>query len=77
MITVNHVIPYLILSAYHYYRICREEVQPFAETLLVNLFSAFSLPGSNENEYIMKGMVRLWWKCGMDRNDMSQFINGS
>ncbi|XP_014669612.1 PREDICTED: exportin-2-like [Priapulus caudatus] len=36
----------------------REDVSPHAELLLVNMFSALSLPGSSENEYIMKGIMR-------------------
>lgn len=28
---------------------------PFTEQLLTNLFKALTLPGSSENEYIMKG----------------------
>lgn len=31
------------------------EMAPFVEVLLTNLFKALTLPGSSENEYIMKG----------------------
>lgn len=31
------------------------EMAPFTEQLLTNLFKALALPGSTENEYIMKG----------------------
>lgn len=31
------------------------EITPFTEQLLTNLFSALAIPGSSENEYIMKG----------------------
>ena len=31
------------------------EMAPFTEQLLNNLFKALALPGSEENEYIMKG----------------------
>lgn len=31
------------------------EMAPFTEQLLTNLFKALALPGSAENEYIMKG----------------------
>ena len=34
------------------------ELAPLAENLLKNLFSAFDQPGSNENEYIMKAVMR-------------------
>ena len=33
----------------------KEDIQQYVEPLLTNLFKAFTLPGSAENEYIMKG----------------------
>lgn len=33
------------------------EMAPFTEQLLTNLFKALALPGSAENEYIMKGTL--------------------
>ena len=35
-----------------------QELAPLAENLLKNLFSAFDIPGSNENEYVMKAVMR-------------------
>ena len=35
--------------------IVKEDIQQYVEPLLTNLFKAFTLPGSAENEYIMKG----------------------
>jgi len=37
------------------YSITAAEMAPFVEVLLTNLFKALTLPGSSENEYIMKG----------------------
>ncbi|XP_010190560.1 PREDICTED: exportin-2 isoform X2 [Mesitornis unicolor] len=34
------------------------EMAPFIEVLLTNLFKALTLPGSSENEYIMKAIMR-------------------
>lgn len=34
------------------------EIAPFVEVLLTNLFKALTLPGSSENEYIMKAIMR-------------------
>ncbi|NXT29108.1 XPO2 protein, partial [Syrrhaptes paradoxus] len=34
------------------------EMAPFVEVLLTNLFKALTLPGSSENEYIMKAIMR-------------------
>uniref|UniRef100_A0A673V9C8 Exportin-2 n=1 Tax=Suricata suricatta TaxID=37032 RepID=A0A673V9C8_SURSU len=34
------------------------EIAPFVEILLTNLFKALTLPGSSENEYIMKAIMR-------------------
>uniref|UniRef100_H0W8W7 Exportin-2 n=1 Tax=Cavia porcellus TaxID=10141 RepID=H0W8W7_CAVPO len=34
------------------------EITPFVEILLTNLFKALTLPGSSENEYIMKAIMR-------------------
>merc|ERR1711970_1426530 len=34
------------------------DLAPLAEDLLKNLFSAFDLPGSSENEYVMKAVMR-------------------
>lgn len=38
-----------------FFSISRGEVKPILEELLVNLFKAFEIRGSEENEYIMKG----------------------
>lgn len=38
-----------------HFSITPAEMAPFTEQLLTNLFKALSLPGSSENEYIMKG----------------------
>merc|ERR1719348_2041104 len=35
-----------------------QDLAPLAEDLLKNLFSAFDLPGSAENEYVMKAVMR-------------------
>ena len=35
-----------------------QDLAPLAEDLLKNLFSAFDLPGSSENEYVMKAVMR-------------------
>eukprot|EP00118_Oscarella_pearsei_P025556 m.308373 g.308373 ORF g.308373 m.308373 type:complete len:973 (+) comp43881_c0_seq1:68-2986(+) len=34
------------------------EIQPLSERLLTNLFTALTLPGSQENEYVMKALMR-------------------
>lgn len=36
----------------------KTEVQPFLETMLVNLFNLLQVPGSQENEYVMKAIMR-------------------
>lgn len=36
----------------------KEDLAPHAEVLLTNLFNALNLPGSEENEYIMKAIMR-------------------
>ena len=38
-----------------FFSITPTEMAPFTEQLLSNLFKALALPGSAENEYIMKG----------------------
>jgi hypothetical protein len=38
-----------------FFSISRAEVKPILEELLVNLFKAFEIRGSEENEYVMKG----------------------
>lgn len=38
--------------------ILKEDVHPVAESLVSSLFNALSLPGSSENEYIMKAIMR-------------------
>ncbi len=38
--------------------ISADDLSPLAAELLQNLFGAFSLPGSNENEYVMKCVMR-------------------
>ena len=39
------------------YRISKAEVQPFLEEMLSNLFNLLTVPGSQENEYVMKGTL--------------------
>ena len=38
--------------------ITADDLAPIAESLLQNLFGAFSLPASTENEYVMKAIMR-------------------
>lgn len=38
--------------------VSQEALAPYAEKVLVGLFTALSKPNSNENEYIMKGIMR-------------------
>ncbi|CAH1253654.1 CSE1L [Branchiostoma lanceolatum] len=38
--------------------ITKADVEPLAVLLLTNLFNAFTLPGSHENEYVMKTVLR-------------------
>ena len=40
---------------FYFYSIPVESVKPHIEPLLVNLFAAIELSGSEENEYVMKG----------------------
>lgn len=42
-------------SCFFIYSFTAAEIAPFVEILLTNLFKALTLPGSSENEYIMKG----------------------
>ena len=44
-----------LLPALFSCRISRTEVKPLLEELLSNLFKAFEVHGSEENEYVMKG----------------------
>lgn len=37
------------------FRFSVAEITPFTEQLLTNLFNSLAIPGSSENEYIMKG----------------------
>lgn len=41
--------------------IVQADIVPLGNALLVNLFDAFTLPGSQENEYIMKALMRTLW----------------
>lgn len=38
-------------------RIQKTEVEPVLETMFGNLFNLLQVPGSQENEYVMKGNV--------------------
>lgn len=40
---------------FYFYRISKAEVQPFLEDMLSNLLNLLQVPGSQENEYVMKG----------------------
>lgn len=40
-------------------RYSKEDVQPYAEQLLVNLFGALQFASSSENEYVMKAIMRV------------------
>lgn len=53
-------------SCFFIYSFTAAEIAPFVEILLTNLFKALTLPGSSENEYIMKGRPFPWctdYKC--------------
>lgn len=47
------------------FRITPAEMAPFTEQLLTNLFKALRLPGSTENEYIMKGNLHSVLFCSV------------
>lgn len=47
-------------SCFFIYSFTAAEIAPFVEILLTNLFKALTLPGSSENEYIMKGRLFPW-----------------
>lgn len=47
-------------SCFLVYSFTAAEIAPFVEILLTNLFKALTLPGSSENEYIMKGRPFPW-----------------
>ncbi|CAB4022796.1 exportin-2-like, partial [Paramuricea clavata] len=51
--------------------VSRDEVKPILEELLVNLFKAFEIRGSEENEYIMKAIMRTF---SMMQEDMSPYM---
>lgn len=40
------------------YRITKESIEKFSQSLLANLFSAMGHEGSEENEYVMKSIMR-------------------
>ena len=40
---------------FYSHRIAKAEVQPFLEEMLSNLLNLLQVPGSQENEYVMKG----------------------
>lgn len=48
-------------SCFFIYSFTAAEIAPFVEILLTNLFKALTLPGSSENEYIMKGRPFPWY----------------
>ena len=48
-------------SSFFIYSFTATEIAPFVEILLTNLFKALTLPGSSENEYIMKGRPFPWY----------------
>jgi hypothetical protein len=45
----------LIGSFYFLFRVKSDELVPVAPDLLKNLFKTMDFPGSEENEYVMKG----------------------
>lgn len=47
-------------SCFLIYSFTAAEIAPFVGILLTNLFKALTLPGSSENEYIMKGRPFPW-----------------
>uniref|UniRef100_A0A8C5XN78 Exportin-2 n=1 Tax=Microcebus murinus TaxID=30608 RepID=A0A8C5XN78_MICMU len=62
LFTIYHLIssPELVVteSCFFIYSFTAAEIAPFVEILLTNLFKALTLPGSSENEYIMKAIMR-------------------
>lgn len=47
------------MFCFYWFRVKKEEIAQLASVLLSSLFSALCLPGSTENEYVMKGMLLL------------------
>lgn len=58
-------------SCFFIYSFTAAEIAPFVEILLTNLFKALTLPGSSENEYIMKG--RPFPGCKESKNPISNY----
>lgn len=58
-------------SCFFIYSFTAAEIAPFVEILLTNLFKALTLPGSSENEYIMKGRPFPW--CTDYKNPVSNY----
>lgn len=45
------------LNYFYFFSVKKEEIAQLASALLSSLFSTLCLPGSSENEYVMKGML--------------------
>ena len=50
-----HTCRFKVLHTFYLHRISKEEIQPFLEQMLSNLLNLLQVPGSQENEYVMKG----------------------
>lgn len=46
-----------------FYRITKAEFQPHLENALTGLFQVLRVPGSTENEYVMKAVMRTFSLC--------------
>jgi len=44
-----------VFFTFYLHRISKAEIQPFLEEMLSNLLNLLQVPGSQENEYVMKG----------------------
>lgn len=52
---------YTIVINFVSFRVKKEEVSQMSNFLLKSLFATLSLPGSAENEYVMKGMFVIYF----------------
>ena len=52
---IFHTCLFKVLHTFYLHRISKEELQPFLEQMLSNLLNLLQVPGSQENEYVMKG----------------------
>ena len=57
-----------------YFSVTYAELKGCANQMIENLFGAMNMPGSTENEYLMKGKSPIWFRLNFEIRNLKNFL---